>query len=343
MKKILVLIPGMNGGGAEKQYLYFSKRLIESYPNTVLALFYRDKYEDIISELNLDIVQLNFHGFKNIKTIQELRKFLKVEKISIVISFLPVADLYVGLIKLSGIKFYWLSFERNSFPTRNLLEFTRRKLIYHLANGILSNSINGLRYWDHFSKIKLFYPNHIPFVKRDLSIINETGEKFDFLFVGRFAQQKNVLQIARIFKTISEEYNCLMIGEGELYDQVRSISQNKFEIKPFQDRIYDFYTNSKVFVNLSIHEGLPNTVIENLILGKKVILSDIPEHRDLVGDKYPFLLKLNEQDLARKFIKILNSSVQNTNDYFLNKYVSNKEEHHRILINHLKSLNEDIN
>ena len=333
----------MNGGGAEKQYLYFSKRLIESYPNTVIALFYRDKYEDIISELNLDVVQLNFHGFKNIKTIQELRKFLKVEKISIVISFLPVADLYVGLIKLSGIKFYWLSFERNSFPTKSLLEYTRRKLIFHLANGILSNSINGLRYWKHFSKIKLFYPNHIPSIKRDPFLVDEALKKYDFLFVGRFVHQKNVLQVARIFKAISDEYNCLMIGEGEMYDQIKSISQNKFEIKPFQDKIYDFYTDSKVFVNLSIHEGLPNTVIENLILGKKVILSDIPEHRDLVGDNYPFLLKLDEQDLNHRFIEILNSSEQNTNNHFLRKYVSNKEEHHQTLINHLKSLNEDIN
>lgn len=341
--KILTLIPGMNGGGAEKQFLYFSKRLQGSYPNTKIAVFYRNKYEDLISELNLNIITLNNHGFRNPKNIFELKKFIRNEKISVVISFLPVADLYVGLIKMCRPNIYWLSFERNSFPEQNIIEVTRRFLIQYLANGVLSNSINGLRYWSKFQRTKILYPNHIPRKKNAPLKRKNIDVEIDFLFAGRFAPQKNVLKIAEIFKEISETYRCVMIGDGELTEVVKKISHNKFEIKSFQDNIYDYYKNSKVFVNLSKHEGLPNTVIENLLLGKKIILSDIPEHRDLVGNDYPFFIKLDENKLSDKFIKILHSNEKNVNRYFIDKYVSREEEYHQILLSHLNTLDENSN
>lgn len=341
--KILTLIPGMNGGGAEKQFLYFSKRLQQSYPDTRIAVFYRNKYEDLISELNLNIITLNNHGFRNPKNIIELNKFIQNENISVVISFLPVADLYMGLIKMCSPSIYWLSFERNSFPQQNIIELARRFLIQYLANGILSNSLNGLRYWSKFQGTKIFYPNHIPKKKNTSLESKNIDTKIDFLFAGRFAPQKNVLKIAEIFKEISESYTCMMIGEGELTDEVRKISNNKFEIKSFQDNIYDYYRNSKVFVNLSKHEGLPNTVIENLVLGKKIILSDIPEHRDLVGDDYPFFIKLNETKLSDKFIRILHNNEKNANRYFIHKYISREDEYHQILLSHLNTLDENFN
>ena len=195
-----------------------------------------------------------------------------------------------------------------------------------------------------FDKIKLFYPNHIPNKLSNLKFMKKGILKYDFLFAGRFTPQKNVLKIAEIFKSISKTYNCIMIGEGELTNKIQKISNNKFEIRPFQDNIYDYYQNSKIFVNFSINEGLPNTVIENLILDKKVILSNIPEHRDLVGNNYPFLFELEENNLADKFIEVLQSpKKKDINTYFINNYISKNEEHHKKLINHLNSLNENSN
>jgi glycosyltransferase involved in cell wall biosynthesis len=60
---------------------------------------------------------------------------------------------------------------------------------------------------------------------------------------------------------------------------------------PFQKNVGDYFATADVFVNLSFHEGLPNTVLENVLCGNRVVVSDIPEHRDILGEHYPYYVQ----------------------------------------------------
>lgn len=65
----------------------------------------------------------------------------------------------------------------------------------------------------------------------------------------------------------------------------------------------DLITHCTVFVNSSIHEGHSNAVMEAISYNRPVILSDIPENRDLPLGESHFFRSGDEADLAQKLIE----------------------------------------
>jgi glycosyltransferase involved in cell wall biosynthesis len=163
---------------------------------------------------------------------------------------------------------------------------------------VISNSREGDKYWkrrsvpcerrkvvDNILSEDWFQDSAVP-VKRDL-----------VCYAGRLEPQKNVSTLVESFVQlvkIRPDTRCLVVGAGSLEASVRSIAASAvpgaIEMLAFQRDIRSVFERAAVFVNISTHEGKPNTVIENLALGNRVVLSRIPEHVDLVGRDYPFLV-----------------------------------------------------
>ena len=80
--KILIFIPGMNGGGAEKQALYFFNELRKHDFDVSLALFYKNKFNDIIKELNIPLILLKHIRIIDLKYLKnsEMAKLIKISK-----------------------------------------------------------------------------------------------------------------------------------------------------------------------------------------------------------------------------------------------------------------------
>jgi glycosyltransferase involved in cell wall biosynthesis len=86
-----------------------------------------------------------------------------------------------------------------------------------------------------------------------------------------------------------------MVGQGSLWGDVKQLIDDsglsdRFDMPGFRTDVLSTIAAANVLVNLSHHEGTPNTLIEALCLGSTVVASNIPEHVALMGPRFPYLL-----------------------------------------------------
>ena len=112
------------------------------------------------------------------------------------------------------------------------------------------------------------------------------------LFAGRYCAQKNVLSLLdALFLVLSERPAAMavFVGSGplesELVDQVkRHHMEDRVKILGYTEQLWGWMKRARAFVSVSLFEGSPNVVGEAAAAGCPLVLSDIAEHRALVGD-----------------------------------------------------------
>jgi len=196
-----------------------------------------------------------------------------------------------------GAEFKWAMAERDSWYPKDPRYWIRDRAGQH-ADLIVSNSDKGNLYWSSRGvpeARRKVVGNVLPdswFGARD------AWPSAPFIcFTGRMEPQKEVLRLTDAFVALSRErpdIRFAMVGDGSLRGEVEttlaSSAEGAISLLHFQENVRPLFERTSVFVNISTHEGKPNTVIENLALGNRVVLSRIPEHVELVGDDYPFLV-----------------------------------------------------
>lgn len=65
------------------------------------------------------------------------------------------------------------------------------------------------------------------------------------------------------------------------------------------EALAELYANSLVLVHPSLNEGLPITVLNAMSYGRPALLSDIPEHREIIGEEACFFNDNSVRDLEK--------------------------------------------
>lgn len=117
------------------------------------------------------------------------------------------------------------------------------------------------------------------------------------LTVGRFSYQKNPEMFVRMAAEVAArlpQARFAMVGAGfagPLETQVRRLVEDKgiadrLEILPWTSKDETLRTISRctVFVLTSRFEGMPNTLLEALMFGKPVVVTDVDGSRDVIED-----------------------------------------------------------
>lgn len=113
------------------------------------------------------------------------------------------------------------------------------------------------------------------------SIFSEKEGPF-FLFVGRLTKAKDpatLLSAFALFKSEGRKGTLLFVGDGGLRQNLLIMTQESSLEKDVvflgpQDNPYVYMKNSDVVVMSSVSEGLPNVLLEALILKKMVVSTD---------------------------------------------------------------------
>ncbi len=240
-----------------------------------------------------------------------IRKIWEINP-SIVFSWLHGADVVIGLCRYFTKNFKWIVAERDSsYPSE--FKYWLRRFFCLKADCIVSNSRAGEAYWERAGFLGR------KFVVRNILYKGQTNEgavdsvrDIDVLYVGRLEAQKNIKLLFDVFSILSNVYKlkCVVVGDGSLSGIVSdNLDYSLIERFPFSRDVYGFYRRSKLFVSLSLHEGLPNVLIENLSIGNKVLVSDIREHKDVLGDNFKFYVPLqaNPSYVVEKILCSLDS------------------------------------
>ena len=99
--------------------------------------------------------------------------------------------------------------------------------------------------------------------------------------VGRFVDQKDQLTLLKALNEIKNKinFNAIIIGQGVLKDKLKEfIIKNKLgnlvKLLNFKKNPYQYIVKADIFVLSSSFEGLPNVLLEALVLNKFIISSD---------------------------------------------------------------------
>lgn len=313
--RIVFLIPGFGGGGAEKQCLFLLKAMHGIGADVKVIYFQKGVYHKLLDELPLKKIKLEAVSFYNPINIYKLYKVLKVNDFDILFTWLPISDIYGFFLKLIFSK-KWVVAERDSKYKKNFRNLLREFLV-KFSDGIIANSEQGILFWKKrsFHKKLIFIPNILG--NYELPVINPEINKLNFLnktllYVGRFEEKKRVVELAMVFKELLEvrdDIDILMVGGGAFFKEVQSISQNSkfpanFQIIDFQENIYSYYQKSDLFLSFSEYEGMPNTLIESIYFEVLPVVTSLPENKYILGLNYPFFIE-NVYDIKSCIEKII--------------------------------------
>lgn len=133
--------------------------------------------------------------------------------------------------------------------------------------------------------------------------------------LGRLSSQKNPKMFNEIAKKFPE-INFIWIGDGELKHEITSTN---IEIKGWmpREKALELVNSFDIYIQTSLWEGLPFTIIEAMVLEKPIIAKNVIGNKDAVKDGYNGFLC----DSLDEFINSIN--VLKQNNELTNKMAAN--------------------
>jgi len=358
-KKVLIFMPSIEGGGVEKNLFLVSNFLIKKFKKITLITIsknYKKKFHKSIEFISLssDIWDKYGRKFKYLLALILLIKEILKNKNLIVFSF--QANVYcIVVCKLFGVKVISRS---NSAPigwSKNWLKRNIFKIVLNLADKVMVNSKQfkkDLKKEFNVDAICIYNPlNADEIIKKSkikiLSIF-KSKKKLKILNIGRFTEQKDQLTFLKSLKYLKQnlDYEAVLIGRGILKTKLNKyVKENnlidKVKIMNFVDNPYNLIKQTDIFILSSRFEGLPNVLLESLVLKKFIISSDCPTgpKEILLNGKGGMLFKTgNYKDLTKKILyysknknkcgKLLKVAVKNLNRF---DYKKNLMEHYNLI------------
>jgi glycosyltransferase involved in cell wall biosynthesis len=103
----------------------------------------------------------------------------------------------------------------------------------------------------------------------------------------------------------------VLFGRGPMLGYMQAIHaslpfRQRIHILGYTDRLWEYMRRANIFISLSVFEGNPNVVLEAAAAGCPLVLSDIPEHREIVDEESAMLVPVQDGNAAAEaIIKLL--------------------------------------
>ena len=316
-------MPTIDVGGVEKNFLLISKYLGKKLNKlSVITTSYEKK---ALFRKNIEFI--SYSKFNTRFFSRRIKFFLALlllfsellkKKNNVVFAF--QANFYcVFLCKIFKTRIIVRS---NSSPTgwsHNFFKVKLYKYALKLADVIIVNSEQFKKLLSNKFKVNsicIYNPlNKKEIIKKSKQKINLSffsNKTINFINVGRLEDQKDHETLINGFIKLKSEinYKLLIIGNGRNKNKLnilikRNSLDNRIKIVDFKKNPYPFMKKADAFILSSIFEGLPNVLLEALVLKKFIISSNCPTGplEILQNGKGGLLFKSkNSQDLKKKII-----------------------------------------
>ncbi|GIQ69769.1 glycosyltransferase family 4 protein [Xylanibacillus composti] len=282
-KTILFIIHRLGYGGAEKMLTFTANALAER-GYQVLVYTYEDTSRHY--PLHPDIRHITeeriarTRGVRRLIQLFQIRKVIKREKPSMVISFLNYPNLLTILAKLSGSAVPVVISERGDpYQYKGVFE-NFRSYMYRFADGWVFQTEGARDFFN--SKIRSrgsIIPN--PVIVEQT--VHSKQKHREIAFVARFEMvQKRQDIMVQAFRKVVDRYpdmTLVFYGDGpdeqrvrEMVEKLNLVGHVRFEgmVSNISERI----STALMFVLTSDYEGIPNALIEAMAAGLPVIATD---------------------------------------------------------------------
>jgi L-malate glycosyltransferase len=207
-------------------------------------------------------------------------------------------------------------------------------VIVPISNYVKSNIKTFTR-----TRVKVIY-NGVEDRYRQFDYANNDGNTLNLVTISVLNKRKNVSKILEILKLFKEhnnyKVNCKIIGEGKEMPKLQKFVKKhglsdsvSFLGKVSREAVFEYIKESDALIFTSKSEGFGLVVVESFMMGKPVIVNDIPVMWEIVdNNSNGFILKSNIQFVEAikslynlKFRKKLSLSARNK---YLNNFTVDK-------------------
>ncbi len=340
-KKIVFVMPTLQGGGAEKVVSNIVLKLNKKKYDVEIIVF------DLTGQKYLKNKNIKIHNLKCKRISQGVFSFMRaVNQLNpnVLISSISHLNLFISILSIFLPSRILLIARESNFLSKNI-KFQSIPILMKILYKIFYNNFDCVLVFSKKHKIDIIKNTNINEKKiniienpLDIELINKLSNQkiikkykklfknkfIKFVFVGSLSFQKGLdIFIKSLVLIKNKKFIFNIIGSGsEKTNLKKLIKENKLNkqinLIPYQNNPFPYIKNSDVFIMSSRFEGLSNTVLETLSLNKPIIfLNNIGVSTDILKKaKNSYIINSNNPTFISKKIinyKIPNKKLSNAN------------------------------
>jgi glycosyltransferase involved in cell wall biosynthesis len=320
MHSVIVFCKTLVKGGAEKQALLLSRLLTEQGIKITLISWCGDK----VDETNLEYIKKNSIKYSGlygnpVNKFIEFKKIINRENVSIILSYLTLANTVAGISKLFNGKL--LSIGGIRTEKLPFYKFLFERLLHNRIND--ATVFNNYSAKDKFER-RGFNPEKIFVIHNAINIpVIDIGRRPEgeirIVSVSRFVKSKDYKTALYSFKKLIG--NCpglnlkyLIVGYGPEEAKIRELAShlnlnNEVKIILNPRNIPELLQGCNIYLSTSLFEGLSNSIMEAMASGLPIVATDAGDNKYLVKDGINgYLTPLKDIDMICERLEFLSKS-----------------------------------
>jgi glycosyltransferase involved in cell wall biosynthesis len=277
--KILILIPKLTGGGAERQQAKLAGELL------------RRGHDVLVGHAGAGPgcwpASVPTHAFAirhpwNPRLIIDIARLIRTWRPDVVQSCLPLMDVAGGIAAMIT-RVPWVLREPNvgAMYGPGLRWRLRAFVARRGAKAVVANTVEGTRYWSGM-------PTHVVRNAFELAPLEDTERDRAVLYVGRLVREKHVDVLLRACALV-DGVTLDICGEGALRGELESLARglgiaDRVRFHGYVHDLAPLRRRAAAGILLGDWESHPNAACEGLASNLPMILADVPANREIATD-----------------------------------------------------------
>jgi len=309
MKRIALIIPTLDQGGAEKQVCLLAAGLPrDQFEVHVVVLTRSGPRESWLRERNVPVHIVGKRHKFDPTSWWRLKKLLVELSPDLVHTWIFAANAYGRSAAISANVPVVIGSERSVDPWKSSWQLWIDRYLARKTKSLTTNSTGVVEFYANHGIDRNWFtvipnavsPPEAPSISRDEAARRlgiDPGRRW-IMSVGRMWPQKgykDLIWSAETLRSFRGDTSYIIIGDGperprlELYrDNVKAASQVFFVGERID--VPQLLPHADLLWNGSLYEGQSNVILEAMLSGVAVIATDIPGNRDLVEDSVSGML-----------------------------------------------------
>lgn len=303
-KSVLIIIPKLGSGGAERQAVTVARLLAkEGCDVSFLTYFHGVFYKELLEEAGIHIISEVCEG---VKRIIRVKRRIKDGNYDVVISFMQTPNFLNNFSAIGKHSWKVITSIRATPPKE---EFHTIKgwvygCLYRNSDAIITNSQHTLRVFAGFfpgyqSKLSTIY-NAVQLGEIHTNYIVKKDNRLNIVIAATLSKVKNPLGLISALESMTEAERSLIhidwygksesvIGDHTEYDKVlehirRSNLSDVISLPGEVREMADFMNKADCIALFSQREGLPNAICEGMMIGKPIIMSRCSDYSVIIEE-----------------------------------------------------------
>jgi glycosyltransferase involved in cell wall biosynthesis len=290
---VLHLIPSLGGGGAERQLALLARALSKASLRVHLGYLYDGPNSQLARGDGVVLHRLPAFGNHDPLLLMRVLRLIRATRADLVQTWLPQMDVIGGLAARWAAVPVVLTERSSTGAYAGSLKDALRLRVGRKSSAVVANSQSGLEYWrvQGYDGRGVVIRNGVVAAAAVDASARSARERI-ILFVGRLSPEKNLPRLIAALDQVLRgrpEYAAMLCGEGpqraQLERQIATLpTRDQIRLAGFRMDLEDWMGRAAVLVSASAFEGHPNAVLEAMMLGCPLVVSDIPEHREILDE-----------------------------------------------------------